>query len=147
MKARHCHLQRHSKSHSEGRVRGLALTPLALTALLFAALLTTACASTSGTSTTGSYHRYLMRGSIVEMTGDSVVLCIGSEDGATVGQELAVYRVERGRGSRSPMFERVKAGRVRIVEIVNGHFARADVVDGEASPNWIVELEPASRAG
>ncbi len=35
-------------------------------------------------------HKYIMRGQVLEVAGDEAYLCIGSEDGARVGQELAV---------------------------------------------------------
>ena len=39
------------------------------------------------------YHSVFMKGSIIEITDTGVYLCIGSKDGASVGQELDVYKI------------------------------------------------------
>ena len=38
------------------------------------------------------YHGFLMKGSIIEASNSDVYLCIGSKDGASVGQELDAIR-------------------------------------------------------
>ncbi len=85
------------------------------------------------------YHGFFMKGSIVEASDSSIYLCIGSKDGAAVGQELDVYKVIRVRRA-TPTFERVLTGRVKITEIIDEHFARATVVSGKAEKDDIVEL-------
>ena len=40
-------------------------------------------------------HKYLMRGQVLEVENKTLVLCIGTADGAEVGQELDVVRHER----------------------------------------------------
>ncbi len=90
------------------------------------------------------YHRYLMKGSIVEVSDGSVYLCIGTHDGAAKGQELDVVRVSRASGGgpkAPPTFKRQTVGRVRIDEVVDEHFARATVISGSAEKGDIVELE------
>ncbi len=85
------------------------------------------------------YHSFIMKGSIIEASGSEVYLCIGSKDGASVGQELDVYkiiRVTRARGT----FRREYTGKVKITEIIDEHFARATVISGNAEKNDIVEL-------
>ena len=87
-------------------------------------------------------HKYIMRGQILEVNGDTVYLCIGSADGAQVGQELTVYRYERT-GSMSPKpslrYKRETVGKVRIKEI-DEHMARANIVSGKVRQHDVVEL-------
>ena len=85
------------------------------------------------------YHGFLMKGSIVEASDSDVYLCIGSKDGAFVGQELDVYKINAVTRAR-PTFKRVHTGKVKITEIVDEHFAKATVISGKAEKNDIVEL-------
>ncbi len=85
------------------------------------------------------YHGFLMKGSIMEASNSDVYLCIGSKDGASVGQELDVYKVIRVTGER-PTFRRVHTGKVKITEIIDEHFAKATVISGKAEKDDIVEL-------
>ena len=90
-------------------------------------------------SCTTVYHGYLMKGSIIEASGSEVYLCIGSRDGASVGQELDVYRIPETK-PEALHFTRVYTGKVRITEIIDEHFAKATVISGKAEKNDIVEL-------
>ncbi len=85
------------------------------------------------------YHRYIMKGSIIEASDSEVYLCIGSKDGAKVGQKLNVYRIIYS-GFRGKPFEQVFTGNVKITEIIDEHFAKAIVISGEAKKDDIVEL-------
>jgi hypothetical protein len=85
------------------------------------------------------YHRFLMKGSIIETSDSEVYLCIGSKDGASVGQELDVYKVVRVTRAR-PTFRREHTGKVKITEIIDEHFAKATVISGKVEKNDIVEL-------
>ena len=85
------------------------------------------------------YHRYIMKGSIIEASDSEVYLCIGSKDGARVGQKLDVYRIIYS-GFRGKPFEQVLTGKVKITEIIDEHFAKAIVISGEAKKDDIVEL-------
>lgn len=89
-------------------------------------------------------HKYIMKGSILESASEGVYLCIGSADGATVGQELNVYKYVKipgaGKSSVPPNFRREETGKVKITEIVDEHYAKAKVLTGEAKENSIVEL-------
>ena len=89
-------------------------------------------------------HKYIMRGQILEAAGTNVYLCIGSKDGAKVGQEYAVYRFVREISPNPklpPRFRREEKGAVKITEIVDEHYAKAKVVAGEAKVNDVVELK------
>jgi predicted small secreted protein len=114
---------------------------LLLAAVLTAVVLGTAACSTLG----GAGHRYLMRGQVVEVAGSEVVLCVGSRDGATAGQELTVYKLVSSNvgGPKNPTrWEKVRVGTVRIGQVVDEHFARAEVTSGDVQVNNVVELKP-----
>lgn len=86
------------------------------------------------------HHGFFMKGSIIHTTDDGVYLCIGSKDGAVVGQELDVYKITFTGQPKAPSFKREKTGKVKITEIVDEHFATAAVISGKAEKNDIVEL-------
>jgi hypothetical protein len=110
----------------------------ALVSLLLLTALLAACASTGA-----AYHRYVMRGLVVEVADRDVSICIGSRDGAKVGQQLEAFRIEKhGVGPKGqPTFERHRTGVVQIAEIFDEHFARATVISGEVKEGNVVELE------
>ncbi len=81
----------------------------------------------------------IMKGSIIETSDSEVYLCIGSKDGASVGQELDVYKIVRVTRAR-PTFRREHTGKVKITEIIDEHFAKATVISGKAEKDDIVEL-------
>jgi len=91
-----------------------------------------------------AYHKYLMKGSIIEVSNEGIYLCIGTEDGAEPGQVLDVMRISRdtsGAPKGGAKFKREKVGKVEILEVVDEHFARAKQVSGEAKVSDMVELE------
>ena len=92
-------------------------------------------------------HKYLMRGQVVELTGNEAVVCIGSADGAQVSQELTAYKLVNknpagGPGKNPPRWERVNVGTVRVVEVLDEHFAKARVTSGKVAVNDVVEMVP-----
>ncbi len=89
-----------------------------------------------------AYHRLVMKGSVIHTTDGGVYLCIGKHDGATVGQELDVYRIIFTGQPKTPAFKREKIGKVKITEIVDDHFASATIISGAAGIHDIVELAP-----
>jgi hypothetical protein len=111
---------------------------------VLAALAAIACAPVIG-GEPSFHHRYLMKGNILAIEDGEVYLCVGTHDGAVAGQVLDVVRVRRagvrglkGSGMR---FKREHVGKVRIVEVVDEHFARAERVEGELRESDLVELE------
>ena len=91
----------------------------------------------------GVGHTFFMRGAIVGADAQGTIVCIGREDGAEVGQTLAVYRsvsVPGPRAGSSP-FRRELIGHVQIDHIYDEHFAHVTVKDGEPKQNDIVELQ------
>ena len=89
-------------------------------------------------------HNYVMRGQILEMKGDTAYLCMGSRDGAQVGQEFTVFKYERQPSVHQGIesFKRKATGTVRTVQILDEHMATATIVSGEAKVNYVVELDP-----
>jgi hypothetical protein len=99
--------------------------------------------SLSGCATLGSArHQYLMRGQIIDVQNGVAYLCIGSSEGAKVGQEYDVYKFKKipGIGKQDSRYTREKTGQVRVTEIVDEHFARAEIVSGDVKENLFVEL-------
>ena len=109
---------------------------------LAAAALFGALASPALATDTSFKHQYIMRGQILEMT-PSLVVCVGKEDGAQVGQVLDVVRHVRSQrhgktsGSR---FRREHVGTVEITALFDDHYATAAVVKGSPKLNDTVEL-------
>ena len=102
--------------------------------VMFMIILLTSCATMGK-----AYHKYFMKGSIIETDDSNIYLCIGSNDGAEVGQELDVYKIRTISKARST-FQREHTGKVKITEIVDEHFAKAKVISGKAAKDDIVEL-------
>ncbi len=105
-------------------------------------LLTAGCATLESAK-----HEYIMRGQVLETNGDSAYLCIGSKDGAKVGQEYTVYRYVKVpnpyvRPGAAYSFRREQTGEVKITEIVDEHMANAKVVRGNVREHDVVELNP-----
>jgi hypothetical protein len=107
--------------------------------LFMAALMLSSCATIQK-----GYHAYLMKGNIIEVSDGEIYLCIGTEDGAAVGQELTVYKItgKSGNIKGAPAgFTRLNTGKVRITEVLDEHFAKAIVISGKAEVTSIVELK------
>ena len=88
-------------------------------------------------------HKYVMRGQVLDVQDNTLVVCIWKEDGAQVGQVLNVVRHQRGphkHKSATPNFVRKGTGKVRITSIIDDHYAEATVVDGNVKINDSVEL-------
>lgn len=96
-----------------------------------------------GGCATGShvYHGYMMKGSVVSATGNEGVICIGSKDGAAVGQTLQAYRVTPATSDKYSRYVKTAVGSVKIKEIIDEHFAKVSVVSGKLETGYIVETE------
>ena len=124
---------------------GIKKSVIAIILLFEAVFIAASCASWNK-----AYHKYVMRGTILESSGNEIYLCIGSNDGAQVGQVFDVYKIRRGqpdisgqgKGGRVPLvaFIKNKTGAVKITEVVDEHYAKAAVVSGTAQKDSIVEL-------
>jgi hypothetical protein len=113
-----------------GKMSGLVY----IVSVMFMVILLTSCVTMGK-----AYHKYLMKGNIIETYNSDIYLCIGSNDGAEVGQELDVYKITIISKARST-FQREHTGKVKITEIVDEHFAKAKVISGKAEKHDIVEL-------
>lgn len=87
-------------------------------------------------------HGYLMKGSIMAAFSSGVYLDAGSEDGASVGQELNVYKavLYTPEHVAIPVSKGVQTGKVKITEILDKHLSKAVVISGKAEKGDIVEL-------
>jgi hypothetical protein len=98
-----------------------------------------------GSSATAEvWHRYIMRGQVVEMQGQAVILCVGRAEGAKPGQVLTVVRFIGTTGvskGAPPVPRRDDVGAVRIDRVIDEHFAEATVVNGQARKFDLVELK------
>lgn len=110
--------------------------------ILTAALISVSTIFAVGCATLGStYHKYLMKGSVISATGTEGVICIGSKDGATVGQSLKAYRATWKNEAKGPKYIRTDIGSVKIIEIIDEHFAKVAAESGKIEVGNIVELE------
>jgi hypothetical protein len=109
------------------------------------------CATTScGQKYTKSSGMISVKGSVVKVTGKNVYLCIGSLDGAYVGQELEVWRTIYGQGTDasttisagsvdSGEISESMIGKIKITKVLDDHYSMAEVISGEAKLHDIVE--------
>lgn len=106
--------------------------------ILFAAL-----ASAAHADETSIKHKYLMRGQILETDGRIMVVCVGKEDGAEVGQVLDVVRHVRVGNPKdaAPQFRRVEIGSAKVTTLFDDHYATAEVIEGSPKVNDTVELK------
>ena len=88
-------------------------------------------------------HRYLMRGQVVSATPDNIVVCVGFDDGAKVGQILETYRftLNDDNDDGADFFQKVEKGQVKIEEIMTEHFAKVSVVKGTVNKFDMVQLK------
>lgn len=93
------------------------------------------------------YHDKFMRGQVVGIDRGEVVVCIGSKDGAKTGQKLQAYRSiwvdsqdDDYDGYEYNDYRLEHVGVVEIKSVVNDHFARALVLDGDVKQHDIVEI-------
>ena len=111
---------------------------------LFLAILFIAAAGCATMETVG--HKYMMKGQILEVSDGEAYLCIGSAEGAKAGQEFLVYRhlklPSTGSKQASPSYKREQVGSVKITQVVDEHYARANIISGNIKVNDVAELVP-----
>jgi hypothetical protein len=99
----------------------------------------------SGCATSSpAYHSYVMQGQVLSMENNTLNICVGERDGATIGQVLDVVRhVPRTSSPKAttPSFRREDVGTVRIVSLFDDHYATAVVVSGQPQVNDTVHFE------
>ena len=96
----------------------------------------------SGCTHTPLNHRLIMKGQVVSVDSETIVVCVGSKDGAEMGQVLDVVRYQFNAVSSEgdEQYIRVPVGKVKLQKIVNEHFARAVLISGEVHASDMVEL-------
>ena len=120
------------------KIRTLAIAVLAVLGFALAA------GAAEPTEKSSFYHRYIMKGSLMEVEKDGVYLCVGSSEGAIVGQQLDVFRYSRIHSANpksGPRFKRMRVGKIEILELVDEHFARAKALEGKLKEGDMAELE------
>lgn len=112
---------------------------------LLQAILMIFIATTMGCATLGSAgHKYVMRGSVLEVNDGIAYVCLGTEQGAKVGQEFMVYRYVKAPTApktQPPQYRVDAVGRVKIIE-TESHMAQARILNGDVKENDVVELNP-----
>jgi len=87
-------------------------------------------------------HEYFMRGQVLEVEDGRAYLCIGSEEGAKVGQEFTVHRYVKTGGARGS-YRVDLVGTLKITE-VETHMAWAKIITGDVKANDVVDLNTAN---
>ncbi len=105
-----------------------------VSAMLMILLMTMGCASLEA-----ARHKYFMRGQVLEVEDGKAYLCIGSEEGAKVGQVFTVHRYVKIGGARGS-YRTDLVGTVKITE-VETHMAWAQIVTGDVKANDVVDLK------
>jgi hypothetical protein len=83
-----------------------------------------------------------MRGQVVSASPDNIVVCVGFDDGAKVGQILNTYRFSMNDDTEdgADFFRKVEKGQVIIDEIIDEHFAKVSVLSGTINKFDMVQL-------
>lgn len=109
--------------------------------LILVVILTLMVSGCAGLQAAG--HKHVMRGQILEVSDSIAYLCVGSNDGAQIGQELTVYRFNKipnpSVKTKSPQFKRQEIGKIKILEIVDEHMANATILSGDVKVNDVAE--------
>lgn len=83
-----------------------------------------------------------MRGQVITASLDDIVICVGLDDEAQLGQQLTAYRFfeTSNIGEGDEKFERRNIGKVRIEKIINDHYAKVNVIEGNVKKHDMVQL-------
>ncbi len=86
------------------------------------------------------YHG--VKGRVVEILNSAVYLDIRTGDGVSFGQELNVYTaiIYNEEHRAIPASKGAQTGKVKIINILNDHLAKAAVISGKAEKGDIAEL-------
>ncbi len=84
-------------------------------------------------------HKLFMRGQVLDVEDGTAYICLGSEEGAKVGQEFNVTRYVRELASRGT-YRIEPVGTVKITE-VESHMARAKILTGDVKAHDVVDLK------
>ena len=86
-------------------------------------------------------HKYSMRGSVLDVSDGTAYICIGTDQGAQVGQEFTVKRYVRTytSGKQAPEYSVENVGKVQITK-TESHMANVKILSGDIKQNDVVEL-------
>jgi hypothetical protein len=84
-----------------------------------------------------------MRGQVVSDSPNNIVVCVGLDDGAKVGQVLNTYRfvMNDDNNEGATVFKKVGIGQIKIEKIIDEHFAKITVLKGEIKKFDMVQLD------
>jgi hypothetical protein len=96
----------------------------------------------SGCANSDFSHNYLMKGQVISVSDDNIYVCVGLDDGAKVGQILETYRfvMNDNNDEGDDFFLKQETGQIIIDELVDKHFAKVTVLEGEVKKHDIVLL-------
>jgi len=89
------------------------------------------------------YHDHFMKGSVVSVNDDMVVLCLGESDGIEPGTKLNVFTtifdgaIEEGTDNN---YRGELVGVISIHSVFDQHFARANILSGTVTTADFVDL-------
>ena len=86
-------------------------------------------------------HKVFMRGQILDVEGGTAYLCLGTEQGAKVGDVLTVRRYVSIGGARGGRYRVDNIGTVQITEVFS-HMANAKILKGDVKVHDVVDLNP-----
>ena len=86
-------------------------------------------------------HKVFMRGQILDVEGGTAYLCLGTEQGAKVGDVLTVRRYVSIGGARGGHYRVDNIGTVQITEVFS-HMANAKILKGDVKVHDVVDLNP-----
>ena len=112
--------------------------------MLLVILLAGMCCPTVGTGQPfeAARHKFFMRGQVLEVADGKVYLCLGTEQGAQVGQVFTVTRYVNIGGARGGHYRIDPVGTVKITE-VESHMAWAKIITGDVKVHDVVDLKEA----
>ncbi len=114
------------------------------TRTFLSALLAILFATTMGCATMETAkHEYIMRGSVLEVSDGNAYICLGTDQGAKVGQEFTVHRYVKTAATPKgvPSYKIETVGTVKITE-TESHMANAKILSGNVKENDVVDLNP-----
>lgn len=96
----------------------------------------------SGCANSDFSHNYLMKGQVISVDDNNIYVCVGLDDGAKVGQILEAYRfvMNDDNDEGADFFLKQETGQIRIEELVDKHFAKVSVLEGEVKKHDMVLL-------
>ncbi len=86
-------------------------------------------------------HKYFMRGQVLDVQDGTAYICLGTEQGAKVGDVLTVRRYVNIGGARGGHYRVDDIGTMQITEVFS-HMANAKILKGDVKVHDVVDLNP-----